>query len=1431
MFPNIKRSWLTQCFCFLSYLAGWGYSQNDISIDLEELEYIPGLIGHYATEQIQFQRLDDALSFDWRVHSPDARITDGSKFSVTWQGGLQIRADGNYRLSFYGSGKCEILLDGKSVLIHDSITTSWTTSELLTLQFGIHSLVVKVTNSQQLGLFWEGPQFALEPLTSLHIVHANPDYFDATPEVAASRLNDQFDRGQQLVRNSKCSACHDLTDGSSPVPAPALTNLADNLNPHWLVEHLMASVDTVSDGPHNRNMPFYGLSRSDAEAVTSALLANSEPPSDLPHWRQELAEMQRKRKKNDPEIRVSPSEKSGRVLFATSGCLACHIHSAIMPASNMAVGASAIDLSQIANKRTRSFFARWLNNPAEVNSQHQMPVFEFDAIEHLDLIAFLTTGSANPQLVNNQTPFELGGSEQIDRGRQLIAELHCVACHELPRSIQATPNKRVRLQATSKIAMAGCINGASAERQRTFQVYLSENDKSAVESYLRDAAPNHRQIASAEQLLEQHNCLACHAYNLNSGIVSQFPDLLKAVPGLATEMPLLSPPALTSVGDKLHDSALKTAIQRSGPARRPWLRIQMPKFRLSSREIDSLAEYFIARDRIPEGKQPVSVVLDRGAELAAARLVTSEGLGCQSCHQIGSNAPPIVAPGAHGTNLTMAGKNIRESWFRRWVHNPARIVPRMEMPAIQTPVKGVLNDSLEEQLSALWQVLNTPGFEPPRPAPVRVVRSFNSPDLKQFGHIMTDVLESGEQKYLRPLIFGLPNRHNLLVDLERGTLRDWWIGDTARQYTRGKSWYWEQGNDSLVSGLDSLERYELCDAQGNIWVPRPVAQFVMELDQLDFENGRRMLGRIHFAFGDQERTLALEYEADGIGPDAVLTTHMTGLRAGEFLRIATGAQLTPTSNATLEGALDRDSGLQISAADRACNISLSASDKRQFEIRPALSGDSVAWSSRYQTRFVPDEFPIVAVEPYVQPAVELKCVPGFEAWQMALPPDEMPTAMAWDDRGRMYIASLKGRVLKIDESQPEKYVPISDEFPAPYGLYFGADGLDVLTKTALYRLTENESPTEIRDSRVLVDGWGYTADYHDWAVGLVKDETGNYFMALPCQQDDRSEAAAYLRGHALKLVPYESQEEPRSYRIEPWAAGLRFPMGIVLTDSGDLFTTDNQGNYNPFNELNHLQYGKRYGFINKLENKEGFAPPFESPAINLPHPWTRSVNGICILKTPTALKQVGESNHFGPFEGHIIGCEMNGRSLVRMSLQQVNGQYQGCAYDFSRPIIDNSEPTFEGPICCAVSPSGDLYIGNLHDSGWGGGQNTGSIVRLTPRDQIPLGIAEVRATPDGFLIDFTQPVDPLAATSKENYQLRSYRRISTPAYGGDDQEQRQEQIAEIELAGEKQVKLKLGANLRDDSVYEIYVSVIGDSGVTPFPNQAHYTMRSVPRKQ
>ncbi|MCA9155890.1 MAG: hypothetical protein KDA38_13930, partial [Planctomycetales bacterium] len=360
-------------------------------------------------------------------------------------------------------------------------------------------------------------------------------------------------------------------------------------------------------------------------------------------------------------------------------------------------------------------------------------------------------------------------------------------------------------------------------------------------------------------------------------------------------------------------------------------------------------------------------------------------------------------------------------------------------------------------------------------------------------------------------------------------------------------------------------------------------------------------------------------------------------------------------------------------------------------------------------------------------------------------------------------------------------------------------------------------------------GWGHTTDYHDWAVGLSSDGAGGYFAAFPCQQDKRSEAAARLRGTVVRMSPRTpSLDNPHRFGVEPVSAGHRFPMGLARNRAGDLFVTDNQGNYNPFNELNHVRPGARYGFINALERSPDFRPPLTPPAVNIPHPWTRSVNGICFLETPETIRQRERRDLFGPFEGHLIGCEYDTRRLIRISLQQVGDQIQGAAYPFSYDQPQDGEPLL-GPLCCAVAPDGDLYIGNIRDSGWGGANNIGTLTRLRPRpDELPPGISEVRARPDGFEVRFTRPVDAARAADAANYTLSSYTRVSTPAYGGPDVDRRKETITAIEVADDgRSARLRL-KELRSGFVYELHVKPLVDSAEF-FPDEAHYSLNFIPQ--
>jgi hypothetical protein len=141
-----------------------------------------------------------------------------------------------------------------------------------------------------------------------------------------------------------------------------------------------------------------------------------------------------------------------------------------------------------------------------------------------------------------------------------------------------------------------------------------------------------------------------------------------------------------------------------------------------------------------------------------------------------------------------------------------------------------------------------------------------------------------------------------------------------------------------------------------------------------------------------------------------------------------------------------------------------------------------------------------------------------------------------------------------------------------------------------------------------------------------------------------------------------------------------------------------------------------------------------------------------------------------------------------------------------------------------------LYVGSIRDSGWGAGNNIGEVVRVRVElDQLPCGIAEVRAVRDGFVLDFIRPVDPGLAGRAENYAVTSYRRVATPAYGGPDVDRRGEKVTGVQVAADaRRVTLTL-AELRPGFVYEFRLKNLAPGGEEFHPAETHYTLRVLPK--
>lgn len=1326
----------------------------------EDDEFKPGLVGSYIDGRgdTHVSRVDRQIAFDWTDRDPDPRIK-GRTFEVQWDGRMMSQARGDYRLHLFLAGWAEVELNGDKVIKAKSGEPTWHVSDLIPLSFGFHKLNVRFTDTADaavIKLFWSGPQFQLEPLSERWLFHESD-----------RSVNELYERGQALVRGLRCAACHEAA-GPKPLAAPSLEQVAGNFHRDWLVKWLTNEV-ALPEGTIRR-MPHFDLKRDEAESLAAFLIEQSKPTE----------RMRFDKKKID--------RKAGEQSLLTLGCLACH-QVGSLGNSDLFTGG---DLSQIATKRPVNFFQQWLAKPESLNKNHRMPVFELSKDERRNLAAHLQTlGKA---AVEKQAAPTEG---QVDLGRKLFLTHRCGACH-----VTAHPFLRLEPVALKQVDTAPqCLGEANRSKQQP-GYGLSDEDRAAIRGFL--AVGSKPAKPTGRQLLAENNCLACHQRGNAKGLAERLPAVAEAHSDLAPLLPAMTPPPLIGVGDKLHEAALKDAIARKS-VYRDYLRVRMPKFNFSDDQLKTLVAHFVETDRVPDPKQAPQRKTTDPLVLHAVgkRLVTSDGFGCTSCHQVGSALPAKAPLNARGPTLSMLGDRIRRSWFDRFVRSPLRVIPRMEMPSVQVAVTGTLDDDLESQLTAVWDVLNTKGFEPPQPNPVRVVRRSGITERNERAVVLTDVIQIGKEQMLKPLLIGLPNRQNFLFDLQRGALVRWSVGDVARQRTAGKTWFWEIADTELGSTSEGVKF-----VGGEASEPSLRGQFITELDELThIEGGVRFTYRL------------------SAGSDTVrITETLRVLSATKSERVVEAERLDESFQ--LNFAVLRPG--KAKSGEPLGTLQVLAPLDVQSDDGVILQGDKLgeAYGAFHYTASVPvDQFPIVAPVPPSPPALKLNAVPGFEVTRLPLSSEFMPTGLAWRPNGELIVASLKGRVWSLrdtnDDGLEDVARAISDELAAPYGVAAGEKHIDVVNKYGLMRLFDEDGDGHSERMVTAASGWGHTTDYHDWVVGLPKDKAGNYYVALPCQQDKRSLAAAKLRGSVLKLSPREpTKDDPSLFAIEVLTGGHRFPMGLARNKAGEMFVTDNQGNYNPFNELNHVVPGKRFGFINAVDRKPDFKPPLTPPAINIPHPWTRSVNGICFLESPD------DDEKFGPFEGHLVGAEYDTRRLIRMSLHKVGNGYQGAAYPFSYDTPPTGPP-FLGPLVCEVSPSGDLYVGGIRDSGWGGANNIGEIVRLRPDSEtLPCGIAEVRATADGFAIDFTSPVDRAKASKLDSYSISSYTRISTPAYGGGDHDRRQEKIASVSVSDNARSAIVKPETMRAGFVYEIRLKSLAPDTAQFFPAEAHYTLRT-----
>ncbi|MEX0881867.1 MAG: hypothetical protein WDZ72_00195, partial [Cyclobacteriaceae bacterium] len=389
-----------------------------------------------------------------------------------------------------------------------------------------------------------------------------------------------------------------------------------------------------------------------------------------------------------------------------------------------------------------------------------------------------------------------------------------------------------------------------------------------------------------------------------------------------------------------------------------------------------------------------------------------------------------------------------------------------------------------------------------------------------------------------------------------------------------------------------------------------------------------------------------------------------------------------------------------------------------------------------------------------------------------------------------------------------------------------------------------------------VYNWPVSGHYHEYSYGPVIDEEGNFFVsgnvAFGNEEWWRGESRVPYRGWIMKISP--------DGKMEPWATGMRSPAGLAFID-GKLFYAENQGDYMATGGLWHIKKGTFAGHpagltwtglegspLNlsteafnavidprKVKNDQGryikpenveeedYITMYEAkekiPALTLPAVWFPY--GIHGISTSEPIKI--PEGHFGPFAGQLLVGDQGQSKIMRVMLEEVNGELQGAAIDFRSNFRS-------GVLRMAWGSDGSLFVGETN-RGWGSaGEANEGLERLVWNGEAPFEMRNVKAMPDGFEITFTKPVDRKSAKDIASYSVQTFIYKYHPVYGSPP--------VDNELATIKGVQVSddgMKARIKVDGLKQYYIHHINLQGVRERDTfyslvhpSAYYTLNNIP---
>lgn len=440
--------------------------------------------------------------------------------------------------------------------------------------------------------------------------------------------------------------------------------------------------------------------------------------------------------------------------------------------------------------------------------------------------------------------------------------------------------------------------------------------------------------------------------------------------------------------------------------------------------------------------------------------------------------------------------------------------------------------------------------------------------------------------------------------------------------------------------------------------------------------------------------------------------------------------------------------------------------------------------------------------------------------------------MAFNANGQLAVATRHGKIWLIDHpgSKHPEYTLFASGLHEPLGLAFYEGAYYTAQRGELTKITDTDQDGKA-DFFQTVYAWPLSGNYHEYSYGPLILPNDDMIVTLNLGwTHGHMESLARWRGWMLKISP--------EGKMVPVATGMRSPAGFGLNAQGDLFYTENQGDWIGSGWLTHIEKGDFTGHPMGLRwshdpsstvhglNRNMFADSVgtmyafnkEHPSLKLPSVWFPQ--GIMGIST-SAVLNIAPAD-FGPFKDQLLIGDQGQSKIMRVALEKVKGEYQGACFPFRKGFSS-------GILRLAWGKNSDLYIG-MTSRGWPsmGGKPYG-LQRLTWTGKVPFEMKTIHATPYGFEIAFTLPVNREMAGKISSYAVTGFTYIYHSGYGSPIINKQECPVKNVEVSQDgKTVKLYVDG-LRAGYIHEVKIHDLqSNSGVRLLHTFAYYTLNNIP---